>query len=116
MFNTQVKAVSEFILRKGNPYKTLAPNLHNFVSGLTISSVDTKKVLNCYIHGKEQYRIFRNERYIDQSKQLNDTIHKIAFPKPVDALKKSPKSNAVANSLNVKEIAEAQKLIDIARS
>ena len=89
IFNSQVKTVAEFILKKGNLYKMLAPNLYNFVSGTTISSTAAKKVLNCYLHGKEQYEIFRPERFLDQSKNLSDTIHKIAFPKPVDASKKS---------------------------
>ena len=66
----------------------LAPNLYNFVSGTTIPSTATNKILNCYLHGKEQYEIFRTERFLDQSKKLSDTIHKIAFPKPVDASRK----------------------------
>ena len=33
MFSSQVKTVGEFILEKGNPYKMLAQNLYNFVSG-----------------------------------------------------------------------------------
>ena len=35
MFSSQVKTVGEFILEKGNPYKMLAQNLYNFVSGTT---------------------------------------------------------------------------------
>ena len=37
MLNSQVKAAAEFILKKGNPYKMLVPNLYNFVSDTTIS-------------------------------------------------------------------------------
>ena len=116
MFNSQVKTVAEFILEKGNPYKMLALNLYNFVLGTTIPSAATNKVLSCYIHGKEQHEIFRTQRFLDQSKKLFDMIHKIAFPKSVDASKKSSTSNVPSSELNVKEVAEAQKLIDIARS
>ena len=116
MFNSQVKTVAEFILEKGNPYKMLALNLYNFVVGTTIPSTATNKILSCYIHGKDQYEISRTQRFLDQSKKLFDMIHKIAFPKPVDASKKSSTSNVPSNELNVKEVTEAQKLIDIARS
>ena len=93
MFNSQVETVAEFLLKKGNPYKMLAPNLYNFVSGTTVSLTVTKKILTSYLHGEEQYEIFRTERFLDQSNKLSDTIHKIAFPKPADALKKSSISN-----------------------
>ena len=83
MFISQVKMVGEFILEKGNPYKMFAPNLYNFVSGTT--STATNMILNCYLHRKEQCEIFRTERFLDQSKNLSDTIHKIVFPKPVNA-------------------------------
>ena len=43
-------------------------------------------------------------------------MHKTAFPKPVDASKKSSTSNILSSELNIKQVAEAQKLIDIARS
>ena len=82
MFNSQVKTVAEFILEKGNPYKMLAPNLYNFASGTTIPLTATNKILHCYLHGKEQ-----TESFLDQSKKLSGTIHKIAFPKPVDTSK-----------------------------
>ena len=116
MFNSQVKTVAEFILEKGNPYKTLALNLYNFVVGTTIPSTATNKILSCYIHGKDQYEISRTQRFLDQSKKLFDMIHKIAFPKPVDASKKSSTSNIPSSELNIKQVAEAQKLIYIARS
>ena len=92
MFNSQVKTVAEFILKNGNPYKMLAPNLYNFVSGATIPSTVTKKILNCYLDGKEQYGIFRTDRFRDQSKKLSDTIRKISFPKPADTSRKSSTS------------------------
>ena len=116
MFNSQIKTVAEFILENGSPYKMLAPNLYNYVSGTTIPSTATNKMLNCYLHEKEQYEIFRTERFLDQSKKLPDTIHKISFPKPVDVSRKSSTSNIPSSELNVKEVAEAQKLIDTARS
>lgn len=61
MFSSYLKTVAEFISKKGNPYKMLTPNLHNFIPGTSVPSSDTKKVLNCYLHGKEQYGIFRNK-------------------------------------------------------
>ena len=103
MFNSQVKMVAEFILEKGNSYKMLAPKLYNFASGTTIPSTATNMILNCYLPGKEQCEIFRTECFLDLSKKLSDTIHKIAFPKPLDASKKSSASNIPSSELNVKE-------------
>ena len=87
MFNSQVKTVAEFIPKKGNSYKMLALSLNNCIRS-TISSADTKKVLNCYIHGNEQQDIFRTERCLDKLKKLSETMQKITSPKPVDASKK----------------------------
>ena len=83
---------------------------------LLFRSTVSKNILNSYLHGKEQKEIFRTERFLDQSKKLSDTISKIAFSEPVDASKKSSTSNIPSNELNVKVVAEARKLMDIARS
>ena len=77
MFNSQVKTVAEFILEKGNPYKMLAPNLYNFISGTAIPSTATNKILNCYLHEKESNEIFQTERFPDQFKRLSDTCAKL---------------------------------------
>ena len=114
MFNFQVKTVAELILKKGNPYNLLAPTYIALYQVLLFyQQILASKILNCYLHGKEQYEILRTVRFLDQSKKLFDMIHKISFPKPGDALKRSSTSNIPSKELNVKEVAEDQKLIDI---
>ena len=65
---------------------------------------------------KSNMEFFRTKCQVDQSKNLSDITHKIGFPKPPDALKKSLTSNASSNPLNVKNVSGAQVLIDIAKS
>ena len=69
MFIAQIKTVGEFMSSEGNFHKIPATNIHNFVSGATVPSVE--KVLNCYIHGKGQFEIFQTEHSLDQSKKLS---------------------------------------------
>ena len=81
IFNPQVKSVAEFILKKRNSYKMLASNLYNFVSGTTIPSAVTKKILNCCSHRKEHYETFPTEHFLDQSKKLFRHNTQNCFPK-----------------------------------
>ena len=68
--------------------KILVPNLHNFVSGNTIPSTITKKILNCYYVEKKQYGNFCTEHFLDRSKNLSNTVQEIAIPKPAKSSKK----------------------------
>ena len=74
--------VTEFITERGNPYETLTPTpLHNITGGLVVSKPHSKRLLNYFEDGKQRYKVFREERYVNKSKKLSDTIAKVNLPK-----------------------------------
>ena len=116
MLNSEIKMFAEFILQKRSPYKILVTNLHNFVSGTTIPSTFTKKTLNFYYTEKSNMKFFELNIF-QTGLKISDTVHQIAFPKPVKSSKKIfLTSNIPSNKLNVKKCKEGHKLNGIARS
>ena len=90
--------------------KILVPNLHNFVSGTTIPSTITKKILNCYYAEKSNMEFL----YWTFSRPVKKSLwHGTGncFPKASKIFKKMfLTSNIPSNELSVKKGTEAQKL------
>ena len=78
-FNTDVDNVYSYFTEKGNPYIMLEPNFYNITSKEIFSDIIVQKFLNVFCDGLQQYKIFREERYIQKIKKLSDTITKYNF-------------------------------------
>ena len=103
--------VREFITERGNPYETLTPTpLHNITGGQVIPKPHSKRLLNYFEDGKQRYKVFREERYVNKSKKLSDTITKVNLPKFDGKDKKQKKESKPV----LKKVGDAQKQIDIA--
>ena len=89
--------------------------LHNFTSGQVVSRESSIRLLNYFKYSKEQYLVFRNERLVNKSKQLSDTISKVNLPKFEDKKHKTMTPNQLVKSTS-KKIGEAEKQIEIARA
>ena len=94
--------------------KILVPNLHNFVSGTTVPSTITKKILNCYYAEKAIWN-FCTEHFLDWSKNLSDTVQEIAFPKPVKSQKNVFNLKYTFYLIKRKERHRSSKIEDIAK-
>ena len=114
-FNTDVDSVYSCFTEQGNPYVMLEPNFYNITSEEIFSDIIVQKFLNVFCDGLQQYKIFREERYIQKIKKLSDTIKKYNFPN-LGHISKSDSKQKKSSSNTTKEIAQAQKIIDVARS
>ena len=115
-FNESVEKGACFIEQRDNPYTlSLSTKLYHFTTGQLVPDEISKKLLNAYEHGKDQYITFRNERYVTKEKKLVDTIkqHSILPFIPKADSKSNSSSSAKETAKNVKN---AQKYIDIAQS
>ena len=93
----------------------LEPNFYTIASKEIFSDIIVQKYFNVFCDNLQQYKIFREERYIQKIKKLSDTIKKYNFPN-LGHIFKSDSQQKKSSSNTTKEIAQAQKIIDIARS
>ena len=81
IFNTQPKNISDFLKSCGNPY--LPENrlkFCNFVTSVCALPVVSERLINFYNNGQKHYELFRNEKFVDKSCKLSDTIKKHNLP------------------------------------
>ena len=96
-------------------YVMLEPNFYNITLKEFFSDIIVQKFLNVFCDGLQQYEIFREERYIQKLKELSDTIKKYSFPN-LGHISKSDSEQKKSFPNTTKEITQAQKITDIARS
>ena len=91
--------------------------LYHFTSGQLIDPEISAKILEFFDYGWIEYLIFREERYLQKSKKLKETIKRFKVPPfiPKNTTEKKDTSRVSAKKAT-KKIGEAQKKIDIARS
>ena len=98
--------VTEFITERGNPYKTLTPTpLHNITGGQVVPKPHSKRLLNYFEDGKQWYKVFHEERYVNKLKKLSDTITKVNLPKFDGKDQKQKKESKPV----LKKVGDAQK-------
>ena len=108
-----MNTVTEFITERGNPYKTLTPTpLDNITGGQVVPKPHSKRLLNYFEDRKQRYKVFGEERYVNKSKKLSDTITKVNLPKFDGKDQKQKKES----KLVLKKVGDAQKQIYIARA
>ena len=74
------------------------------------------RLLNFFENGKEGYTNFRKERCIEKNKKLSDTINRVNLPAFNPKYKSMPVTTNTTSKSAIKELTQAQRLIDIARS
>ena len=112
-----MQKVVSFIEARGNPFETAAASkLHNFTTGQCVPEEVSVRLLNFFENGKEGYTNFRKERFIEKNKKLSDTIKRVNLPAFDPIYKSMPVTTNTTSKLAIKELSQAQRLIDIARS
>ena len=108
----EVIKVRKFITEWGNPYETSRPTpLHDITSGLVVPKEHSKLLLKYFDGGKQQCKLFCDERYVKKSYKLCGTIRKVNIPKFDYKYKKQKFLKPTA-----KKLGDAQKHIDVARA
>ena len=74
-YNEAVNKVFLFIKERSNPYESTLPmKLYHFTSGQLVDPEISAKILEFFYKGLTEYLIFREERYLQKSKKLEETI------------------------------------------
>ena len=70
-----MKKVFLFIRERSNPYEsTMSMKLYHFASGQLVDPEISAKILEFFDKGLTEYLIFREERYLQKSEKLGETI------------------------------------------
>ena len=95
--NKAIEKVTDFLDQRGNPFSVSSTGpLHNLKTGEKIPQDVADNYISFFDHGKAGYELFRKERFIDKSKKLSDTIHRVNLPKFSIA---EPKSQTVTQNI-----------------
>ena len=84
--------------------------LYHFTSGQLIDPEISAKILEFFDYGWIEYLIFREERYLQKSKKLKETIKRFKVPPFI------PKNTTEKKDTSRVSAKKATKKIDIARS
>lgn len=106
-----------YIMSHENPTVVLPTTecrLHHILTQEIVTNEIKESLLNMYDAGKKLYAEFRRERFVEKSKKLTDTIHRHNM-KSFKNLHSNMKPEDIKRTDPKKELAKAQKVIDIAR-
>ncbi len=110
----RLKKMIDYIKARENPSEVPKEiRLHNIISQAIMTEDVRKSLLNVLDTGKHLYQAFRNERYIDKTKAISDTIARSKVMTFMSVYK--DKTQAEAKKENKKEFAEAQRIVDVAK-
>ena len=71
-FNESVEKVACFIEQRDNPYTlSLSTKLYHITTGQLVPEEISKKLLNAYEHGKDEYITFRDERLCHKGEETS---------------------------------------------
>ena len=117
-FHNNILRVLDIVNGKGNPYENVGlavqPPLHNLMTKAVVEDKQREGILNVIQTGEKEYLKFRNERYIEKNKKITAKISKITpslFKSPTND---SSKDSNDAADITSKDIAVAQRKMDIA--
>ena len=103
-----------YIHARENPAKIPSEiRLHNILSQAIMSEEIRQSLLSVFARGNEMYQAFRNERYINKTKAISDTISRSkvkTFKSAYEGKSESDKKKATK-----KESTEAQRIVDVAK-
>ena len=109
----------DFVLELQNPY-SVTPNvvmqLHNVLTKLALDKMVAARLLMCLDNGERVYRRYRQERLVEKIKKISMTIWKRKLPGFIDQPYMTPATiQTEKKDISSKELAEAQKITDIAK-
>ena len=109
-FNHNVVKLFDFVLERQNPYSVTS----NVV--LPLDNVLTQLLMCLDNNGERVYRSYRQERLVEKIKKMSMTISKRKLPRFSDQPQMTPAtSQKEKKNISSKELAEAQKIMDIAK-
>ena len=114
---SKISDIITYIKSHENPVKVVAETekkLHNIMTQEIMPDEIREDLLGIKKKGRELYGEFRRERYICKSTRLSHTIHRNNL-KTFKALKLGKQYTTATQKDTKKQIAEAQKVMDIAR-
>ena len=118
-FNQNVVKLFDFVLERQNPYSMTANVvllLHDVLTKLAVDKVVAASLLMCLDNGERVYRSYRQERLVEKIKKMSMTISKRKLPRFSDQPQMTPAtSQKEKKNISSKELAEAQKIMDIAK-
>lgn len=110
--NRNVTKLLDFVLGHQNPYSVLVNvrvPLHNLLTKQAVHREVYVRLLNCVKNGKHVYQSFRQERLLEKSKKMSETISKRKLPHFTDQLHKMKATILKEKNISSKEVAEAQR-------
>ena len=112
-----VQKLVAFITRRGNPYSTsnTVTELYNISTGQIYNQQVAERYTNFSKNSISRYQNFRRDRYIEKSVSLGATITKSNLSSLQEKLKQKTTTISTTNNIR-KEMGQAQRSIDIARS
>ena len=118
-FNQNVVKLFDFVLERQNPYSVTSNvvlPLDNVLTKLAVDKVVAASLLMCLDNGDRVYRSYRQERLVEKIKKMSMTISKRKLPRFSDQPQMTPAtSQKEKRNISSKELAEAQKIMDIAK-
>ena len=110
-YNEAVNKVFLFIKERSNPFESTMPlKLHHFTSGQLVDPEISAKILEFFYKSLTEYLIFREERYLQKSKKLGETIKRFKVPPfiPKNTTEKKDTSRVSAKNAT-KKIGETEE-------
>ena len=109
----------DFVLERHNPYSVTSNvvlPLDNVLTKLVVDKVVAASLLMCLDNGERVYCSYRHERLVEKIKKMSMTISKRKLPRFSDQPQMTPAtSQKEKKNISSKELAEAQKIMDIAK-
>jgi hypothetical protein len=114
-----VSKLLSFVKERQNPYAVtvnVPVPLHNLLTKLAVDRRVVTRLLHFHQNGERAYFSYRRERFVEKTKKISATTSKSKLPRFNDQPPKT--SSAIEkkkNNLSSKDIAEAQRNMDIAK-
>ena len=112
--NNCISKLVKVLNKDGNPFTVAEINLHNVLTKERLFLENKSYLLNLLELGTQHYMTFRDERFVTKAKKLFERISTLSF-KGFKSKDPKPKSAKNVQKSLVKDIAEIQQQIDIAK-
>ena len=118
-FNHNVVKLFDFVLERQNPYSVTANvvlPLDNVLTKLAVDKVVAARLFMCLDNGERVYRSYRHDSLVEKIKKMSMTISKRKLSTFSDQPQMTPATiQKEKKNISSKELAEAQKIMDIAK-
>ena len=90
--------------------------LHYFITKEIPSEKVAEQYLNFFENGKENYLLFRKDRFIENTNKLSDIINQVKLPFFIATKTKKVTSGKAQSADLLEEVSNGQRITDIVRS